>query len=168
MRFKPLKIQLFSMSRKLAMWILPVFAMSTVVLAVALNSSLHFYMQLFNEGIITDFEAFLFGTITLIAISIITIFVGRKFILYLKSNSKRTLRIFGSRSGGNFWTGLLRALLIFVVSNVIGGYFLAGYSLTIQLTSIQALGYAIIVSGTVMTGYVIGAIGEKKLSSPNR
>jgi hypothetical protein len=64
-------------------------------LAIASQFLYSFYMQLFNNGAITYFQTILLDTITLLAVSTITVFVGWKSISYLKSISKKPIKIFG-------------------------------------------------------------------------
>lgn len=71
------------------------FILMVILLTIALAFAFRFYMKLFNDGTITHYEALLLGVLTLLAVIGVTIFVGWKFISYLKSLSKKSIRIFG-------------------------------------------------------------------------
>lgn len=141
------------------------FVLMIISLAIILNYSLSFYVKMYNDGAITVDQSILFGTITLLAVSGVTVFVGWRLFLYLESVSILYNKI--KKSGRDFWIGMPFAVLIFLVSNIVGAYYFTEYNLLKPFTSLQILGWAIMVSGTAITGYVIGSLHEEKLSSPH-
>lgn len=63
---------------------LVIFLAMIVAITILIHSLFSFYVQLFNDGKITDMQALSLGGATLAAVIGATVFVGVRYILHLK------------------------------------------------------------------------------------